>query len=211
MQSERAYLTFAEYLAREEQSPRKHEFVDGEMFAMSGASRAHNKISSNLHMLAAIAAKRADGCDVFGPSMKLYVEKRNSTYYPDLTVACDPVDNDRLFVRRPCFVVEVLSPSTAHIDRREKRSAYETLPSLQEYLIVDQEHMRAYLYLRRAGVWLVQILTQPEDIVTCSCLNLRMTLQEIYDGVVLPPFGVEEPQLLYGEEATSSEPVYDLQ
>jgi Uma2 family endonuclease len=211
MQAERVYLTFADYLAREEQSPHRHEYVDGEMFAMSGASRAHNKIASNLHLLAGNAAKRAEGCDVFGPSMKLYVEKRNSAYYPDLTVACDPGDNDRLFVTRPCFVVEVLSPSTAHIDRREKRSAYETLPSLQEYLIVDQDRMRVYVYFRRAGVWLVQILTQPEDIVTCSCLNLRMTLQQIYDGVVLPPFGVEEPQFAYGEDAVSSEPIYDLQ
>ena len=209
MPAELALLTFTDYLSREEQSARKHEFVDGEMFAMSGSTRSHNEIASNLHLLTGIAAKQTRGCKVFGPSMKLYVEKRNSAYYPDLTVACDPDDKDRLFLMRPCFIVEVLSPSTAHIDRREKRSAYETLPSLQEYLIVEQDRMRAYLYFRRAGVWLVKILTQPDDIVSCSCLNLQMTLQEIYDGVVLPPFGVEEPQSEYGD-AESSEPVYDL-
>ena len=210
MQPERAYLSFADYMASEEKTPHRHEFVDGEMYAMSGSSRPHNLLQSNLHLLTGNAAKRTANCVVLGSSMKLYIEKRNSVYYPDLTVACDPSDNDDSYLTRPCFVVEVLSPSTAHIDRREKRVSYQTLPSLQEYLIVEQDRMRAYLHVRRAGVWLARILTQPEDIVTCSCLNLRMTLQEIYDGVLFPPFGVEEPQLEYGLTAPS-EPIYDLQ
>lgn len=210
MQPERAYLAFADYLVFEEQSSRKHEYFDGEIYAMSGASRPHNLLQSNLQFQVTTAAKRTASCQVFGPNMKLYVEKRNSAYYPDLTVSCDPSDKEHMFLTRPCFVVEVLSPSTAHIDRREKRAAYQTLPSLLEYLIVEQDRMRAYLHFRRAGTWLTQILTDPDDIVTCSCLNLRMTLQEIYDGVVFPPFGVEEPQLEYGLTAPS-EPIYDLQ
>jgi Uma2 family endonuclease len=210
MPAELSLITFADYLAREERSSRKHEFVDGEMFAMSGATRRHNQLQSNLQLLTGIAAKRTTNCLVFGPNMRVYVEKRNCGYYPDLTVSCDPSDDDRLFLLRPCFIVEVLSPATAHIDRREKRSAYETLPSLQEYLIVEQDRMRAHLHFRRAGAWLVRVLAQPDDIVICSCLNLRMTLHEIYDGVVLPPFGVEEPQSEYGE-AESSEPIHDLQ
>ena len=161
---------------------------------MSGASLRHNQIASNIHILTGNAAKRTDSCLVFGSDMKLFVETRNSVYYPDLTVSCDPADRNDQYLARPCFIVEVLSPSTASIDRREKRTSYETLPSLREYVIVDQDRMRAQVYSRHAGVWLVRLLSQPDDAVVVSCLNLTMTLEQIYDGVELPPPGVAEEE-----------------
>lgn len=207
MPPERAHLSVAQYLESEAKSLRKREFVDGEIYAMSGASRRHNQITSNLHILAGVAAKDIRDCQVFGSDMKLHVESRNSFYYPDLMVSCDPSDDGSLYLLRPCFVVEVLSPSTASIDRREKRSSYETLPSLREYLIVDQSRMRAHLHFRRAGTWLTKLLTRPDDVVECSCLNLEMTLQQIYERVQLPPPGVaEEAPPEYGYD---SEPIYE--
>lgn len=192
------HVSIDDYLASEARSPRRREYVDGEIYAMSGASRRHNQIASNLHVHAGNAARQTRDCQVFGPTMKLYVEARNCIYYPDLMASCDPADNDDRYLTRPCFVVEVLSPSTASIDRREKRSSYETLPSLREYLIVDQDRMRVDLYSRRAGVWLVQVFTDPDDIMECSCLGLRLTLSQVYEGVQLPPSGVAEVLAEYG-------------
>lgn len=199
MQRKRAHISVAEYLASEAKSARKREYVDGEIFVMAGASRRHNQIVMNLLICAGNAAKATSGCQVFGSDMKLYVESRNSVYYPDLSASCDPTDDNEGYLTRPCLIVEVLSPSTASIDRREKRSCYETLTSLHEYFIVDQDRRRVNVYSRHAGVWLVQVFDQPVDVIEFSCLDLRMTLQQIYEGVELPPPGVAEEMPDYVE------------
>ena len=127
MRPKPAPLSPTEYLDREEKSPVKSEYVNGEIYTMSGAKRAHNLIASNLVYRARGAAiGRHSGCQVFGSDMKVYVEAHSSFYYPDLSVCCDPSDRHDRFVARPCFIVEVLSPSTALIDRREKRASYTT-------------------------------------------------------------------------------------
>lgn len=194
MRPELARISIADYLVGEAKGERKHEYVDGEIYAMSGASRRHNLLASNIHVQAGWAAKRKPHCQVFGSDMKLYVEARNSVYYPDLSVCCDPEDRDERYLIRPCWIVEVLSPSTANIDRREKRMSYETLSSLREYVILDQDRMRADVYRRQAGVWLAQRFDQPHEVVECSCLDLRLSLGDIYAGVELPPAGVSEPE-----------------
>jgi Uma2 family endonuclease len=190
-------LTSAEYLDWESKSPVKHEYVDGEIYAMYGATRRHNLIASNL-IERARAAGRRRGCQVFGSDMKVHVEARNSFYYPDLSVCCDPSDRHEFFLVRPCFIVEILSPSTAAIDRREKRVSYSTLTSLREYAIVDQRRMRVELYRRESddrqgkAAWRGYLLSMPDDVVESSCLNLRLSLMEIYEGVELPS-GIAEP------------------
>jgi Uma2 family endonuclease len=189
-----ALLSPAEYLEREEQSPVKCEYVDGEVYAMSGAKRRHNLIASNLVRRAREAADSREGCQVFGSDMKVYVETYNSFYYPDLSVCCDRGDRHELFLVRPCFIVEVISPSTANIDRREKRRSYTSLESLREYAIVDQDRMRVELYRRESSGWRGYILDQSDDVVESSCLGLRLDLSRIYEGVELPPPGVAEPE-----------------
>jgi Uma2 family endonuclease len=185
-------ISVDDYLAGEAQGPRKHEYVDGEIYAMAGASRRHNVLASNIHVRAGNAAHRTPNCQVFGSDMKVYVETRNSFYYPDLSACCDPTDRNEQFLARPCFIVEVLSPSTASIDRREKRPSYETIPSLREYVIVEQNRMRVDVYRRRGERWEVEALFQPNDVVESSCLGLRLTLGDIYQGVDLP-IGMAEP------------------
>jgi Uma2 family endonuclease len=183
-----------EYLEREEINPVKCEYVDGEVYAMSGAKRRHNLIASNLVRRAREAADNRAGCQVFGSDMKVYVETFNSFYYPDLSVCCDGSDRNELFLVRPCFIVEVSSPSTASIDRREKRRSYIALESLREYAIVDQDRMRVELYRRESSGWRGYILDQSDDVLESSCLGLRLNLPRIYEGVELPPPGVvEEP------------------
>lgn len=186
MQSKPAPLTPAQYLDREQHSAVKSEYVDGEIYAMSGAKRQHNLIASGLIYHARGAANSRGVCQVFGSDMKVYVEAHNSFYYPDLSVCCDPDDRNELFLTRPCFIVEVLSPSTASIDRREKRASYSTLESLREYLIVDADRMRVELYRRESEGWRGYILDRPEDVVESTCLGLRLELKQIYDGVEFP-------------------------
>ena len=193
MQPKPRPLTPAEYLAAEEKSPVKCEYVNGEVYAMSGAKRAHNLISTNLLFYARGSAPGA-GCQVFSSDMKVYVETYNSFYYPDLSACCDLSDSHELFLSRACFIVEVLSRSTALIDRREKRVSYMTIESLREYVIVDSERMRVELYRREDAGWRGYLLDQPEDIVESSCLGLRLSLQQIYDGVDLVSPGVAEPE-----------------
>ncbi len=198
MKPKPAQLSSAEYLEWESKSQLKHEYVDGEIYAMSGATRRHNLIASNLIRHARTAADIGK-CQVFGSDMKAHVEVRNSFYYPDLSVCCDPSDRHELYSVRPCFIAEILSPSTAAIDRREKRVNYLTLASLREYAIVDQDRMRVELYrreceARQASVaWRGYLLSEPDDVMESSCLSMRLSLLEIYEGVELPS-GVAEPE-----------------
>jgi Uma2 family endonuclease len=195
MQPKPTPLSAAEYLEREEKSPVKCEYVNGEIYAMSGAKRRHNLIASNLVYRARGAATGPrSGCQVFGSDMKVYVETHNSFYYPDLSVCCDPSDRNELFLSRPCFIVEVLSPSTALIDRREKRASYTTLESLRDYVMIDQDRLHVELYRRESSGWRGYLLNQPDDVVESSCLGMRLSLQQVYEGVELPPPGVAEPE-----------------
>lgn len=194
MQPKPAPITPAEYLDREEHSAVKSEYLDGEVYAMSGAKRRHNLIAANIFGRAWGAATARKGCQVFGSDMKVHVEAHNNFYYPDLSVCCDPSDRNEIFLTRPCFIVEVSSPSTASIDRREKRASYATIESLREYVIVDQDLMRVELYRREATGWRGYTLSQPDDVVESTCLDLRLTLEQIYAGVEIPPPGASEPE-----------------
>ena len=193
MQPKFVHISLEEYFAREASSARKHEYVDGEIFAMSGTSRRHNLLATNLIREASLAAQGRSDCQVFGSDMRLHVDTRNSVYYPDVSATCDPHDRNEGYLTHPCFIVEILSPSTAGIDRREKRASYQSLPSLREYVIVEQDRMRVDVYRRQAGIWLVQVLMQPDDVIESTCLGLRLTLGELYHGVDFPT-GVAEPE-----------------
>lgn len=138
-----------------------------------------------------ICSKRAAldrrSCQVFGSDMKVRVEEFDAFYYPDLSVCCDLDDRHELYLTRPCFIVEVASPSTVSIDRREKRASYTSLASLNEYAIVDQDRMRVELYRRENNRWQGYVLQNASDWLESSCLGLRLTLEALYDGVELPP------------------------
>ena len=133
----RQFLTFQEYLALEETSVVKHEFVGGVAYAMAGARASHNRMVARWASALEPPA-RASGCDTFIADMKLRIGD-GVVYYPDLMVCCDETDDDELCRTSPCLIIEVLSPGTAVIDRREKLNGYLALPSLLTYLIVDPD------------------------------------------------------------------------
>lgn len=174
-------ISVEEYLAGEQSSELRHEYIDGQVYAMTGASRAHGLIVNALAFALTPAARRK-GCQLFTSDMKLRLEigGRAVFYYPDLLLSCDPEDRDPLFTRSPCLIVEVLSESTARIDRREKLLAYQGLPSLQAYMLVEQDARRIELY-RRGNDWRVEYVEQ--GAIRIDCLDAELALADVYADV----------------------------
>ncbi|MCS6787639.1 MAG: Uma2 family endonuclease [Thiobacillaceae bacterium] len=177
-----------DYLRLEERAGVKHEYVDGELYAMAGASARHNRIAGNafFHFR---AATRGGPCAAFIADMKLRVEAVNAFYYPDVMLCCDPADDHPLYKTAPCVVVEVVSPATAQIDRREKWQAYRRLVSLRAYVLVESERRQAEFYLREDdGGWRHGVLAEDAVLnLRCGPLSLSLGLDDLYEDVDLPP------------------------
>jgi Uma2 family endonuclease len=184
-------MTFEEFLAFEEASPTKHELVAGYVFdwnggeirGLAGATRRHNRIAMNIASRLWDVA-RSGSCGVFGSDMRLRVSD-TSSYYPDIQVVCDPTDTNEQFTTRPCLIVEVLSPSTASVDRREKLLEYQSLDSLRAYLIVWTSERRCLLHFRDQDLGWSSAFRGPGEDVALPCPELRLSLDEIYEGVEL--------------------------
>jgi Uma2 family endonuclease len=174
-------MTEAEYLAFEEASPRKHEFILGWVRALAGALENHNLIATNLIIDLGLAA-RGKGCRVYGSDMRVRVSNE-IYYYSDVSVVCDPTDTDPRHKTRPCAVVEVLSRGTMAVDRGEKLLAYRGIENLQTYLIVSSVERRVERHWRDGqGAW------QRQDVfgdgtVAVPCLDLELAFDAIYAGV----------------------------
>ncbi len=177
-------LSVAEYLTREEGAECRHEYVNGQLYAMTGASRAHNLICMNIG--AALRPRlRGTPCQLFANDMKLYLQinKQDIFYYPDLLLTCDPNDRQTYYCTAPGLLIEVLSDSTERIDRREKLWAYQTLPSLTAYWLVAQHQPRLEIY-RRSNQWQMESITSGE--VRVEALDLAVSLDTIYEDVLIP-------------------------
>ena len=142
-------VAFEEYLAHEELSERRHEWVAGHVYAMAGGSERHDVLAGLLYLRLAPKAL-ADGCRPFQHNRKVKIGE--VAYYPDLLVVCrDALAPDRLFERDLSLVVEVLSPSTEGVDRREKALVYSSAPSFERYLVVDPDRRRIEVATRGAN------------------------------------------------------------
>ena len=165
----------------EEASLAKHEYVAGEVYALSGATQRHNRIAMNIAGQL-WAAARDSGCTVYGSDMRLRLGN-DAVYYPDVQVDCDPADNEPLFTTNPCVVVEVLSPSTSSIDLREKLLLYKRIESLRAYIIVFQDQCRVLRHYRAEhDAWFVA-LHGADSKVPFPCPEVELTLAEIYQGL----------------------------
>jgi Uma2 family endonuclease len=194
-----ATYTPEEYFALEAQSDVRHEYFDGEIFAMAGTSKPHNAICLNL-ALAFRTGLRGSGCKVYMESIRTAVQRNFHYTYPDVVVSCHPDDRrDKIMISHPVLIAEVLSPGTEEYDRSTKLQQYQKLPSLRHYLLVAQTSWRVEWYRRtEAGEWLFTILTQPTDVLEIPDLGLKVALADIYDDTdvaplrVAPPTGQEE-------------------
>ncbi len=176
-------LSVEDYLAREQAGDVRHEYVNGYVYALAGASSRHNRISLN------IAARFLDlaqnrPCRVYQEGMKLRFEAEGTIfYYPDVMVVCDKLEPNPYFETEPCILVEVLSPGTKYTDLREKLTAYKSLPSVQTYLIVEAERLAVRRIAKgEDGFWEQEDLTGDGDI-SLPCLNGVLSLPQIYRNV----------------------------
>ncbi|MFA6063092.1 MAG: Uma2 family endonuclease [Gallionella sp.] len=177
-------LTEADYLLGELASEIRHEYVDGEVFAMAGAGEAHNLIAGNIFAKLR-GLVRGGPCRVYISDMKLRVKTWKAYYYPDVMVTCDPTGSEGNYKERPSLVVEVLSPSTERTDRREKMLAYRTLIDLREYLLVATDKQHVELYRRDAqDEWQMTNLN-PADGIHLESLGYHLSLNDIYEDVKL--------------------------
>ncbi|MBK7003431.1 MAG: Uma2 family endonuclease [Rhodoferax sp.] len=187
----RAYqprFTAAGYLEGEVHSTVRHEFVDGEVYAMAGAGEAHNLIAGNVFARLR-SAVRGGPCRVFISDMKLHVAAWNAFYYPDVMVVCNAADAHTHYKESPSVIVEVLSDSTAGTDRREKLLAYRTLASLREYVLIAQDQRQIDIYRRAPDgandVWLLESLGDGDgDLLQLESLEVGMSMAEVYEDVV---------------------------
>ena len=190
--AEKRRLTAAEYLAIESTSEIRHEFLDGEMFAMSGGSLWHNLIKDNF---ARAVANRLSGgtCRVVTSDQRLKVDATGLYTYPDVLVFCGPPvmeDGVHHTLTNASLVAEVLSDSTEKYDRGIKFSHYRRLDTLQEYLLIAQDRFSVEVFQRQgdgSDAWLLSAAAEREAEVRLSSLGIAVPLAEIYAGVEFPP------------------------
>lgn len=176
------HLSVDEYLEGEKTSQVRHEYIAGQVYALAGASRAHNRIALNL--ATRLSAHLGDGpCQVFISDLKVRIEARDAFYYPDVVVSCDPADREDYYLTRPCLIVEVTSPSTEAIDRREKLLAYQKLDSLREYVLIAQDETKAQVYRRDdQGKWWVETLNETGEL-RLESVGLTIRLPDLYKNI----------------------------
>jgi len=167
-----------EYLRDEELSDRRHEYVDGAVFTMSGGSDRHNDLVGSLYV--ALRSQLKPPCHVYMIDLKLKVQLQKATlfYYPDLMVTCSARDTASHWKTEPSLLIEVLSPSTERTDRTEKLMAYTQLPSLEAYLLVAQDETRVEA-MRRSDAWTPQILGAGQSI-NLPGLGVEIAVDAIY-------------------------------
>jgi Uma2 family endonuclease len=180
-------FTVEDYLRDEVGRETRHEYLGGTVHAMAGANRRHNEIISSIFAVLRPQLKSGT-CKAYIEAVKLHIKTSLAEYfyYPDVMVGCDPADNHEYYLESPSILFEVLSPSTESIDRREKLLAYQTIPSLEHYVIVAQEERRVEWLQREGNSWKVLVLTQPEERLEFPGQKASLTLAEIYEGIEFP-------------------------
>lgn len=171
-----------EYLDGEKISEVKHEYIDGYIYAMAGASRRHVIISGNLFASLRSGAK-GSRCVTFQSDMKVRVAGKKSYFYPDVVVDCGEKADD-YYLDTPCLIVEVLSKSTAKRDRSEKLLSYMNIPTLKAYLLVEQDKPEVeFFYRQENGEWWVESLEGLDAVLTLPCPDMELTLTDIYEDI----------------------------
>ncbi|MBX3191105.1 MAG: Uma2 family endonuclease [Labilithrix sp.] len=186
-------LSFDDYLRIEEDSGTKHEFVDGQVFAMSGGTPEHAGIAANITALLA-AALRGQPCRVFSSDLRVRVRETGLGTYPDVTVICgkvdvDPDDPKGHTAVNPCLLVEVLSPSTEDYDRGEKLGNYKRIPSLEEIILVAHDRREVEIVRREGdGSWSRHIARDGDSVklVSLGREGCELPVAEIYRDPLAP-------------------------
>lgn len=187
-------MTEAEYLIFERASEFKHEFVNGEVVAMTGASRAHNLISVNV-LTALKSVLRGQGCEIYPADMRVKVAATGLYTYPDISVVCGEAafNDDRLdTLLNPTVVIEILSPTTERYDRGRKFQHYRELESLQMYVLIAQDMPRIECYARTGSdQWVLSDYKGLDADARLDPIGATLRLAEVYEQVDLTRNGGE--------------------
>lgn len=177
------FVPVEEYLAAEETSEMRHEYLGGLVYAMAGETLAHNQITGNIYLQLRQHLK-GKTCRVFMSDIRVNFQVREAEYFyhPDIVVACDARDTHPRFINHPRLLIEVLSDSTERIDRREKFFAYTTIDSLEEYMPVSQNAAEVTVF-RRANGWQSEKISGLENSLALNSLQLSIPLNSIYEGI----------------------------
>jgi len=190
-----AYIELPEYLALENASPLKHEYLDGVIYAiqgepvrgMAGGSQAHARIIRNL-VVTLHGRLRGTPCEVLAAEMRLRIDAANAVFYPDVLVHCSPVPAPALATELTDarLVVEVLSPTTQHFDRGDKLRAYQQLAGLQHIVLLSSTQMAGWASHRQSdGNWTTPAPWEADTALPLAGLGLELPWPEVWDGVGL--------------------------
>ncbi len=175
-------ISVANYLEGEKDSPIRYEYFCGEVYAMAGTTMRHNIIAGEI--FARLLAKLANSkCQPFMSDVKVRANTE-TFYYPDVMVTCEGIKQNSLVCENPILIIEVTSPSTEKIDRREKLALYLRMPSVQEYVIVDQHKMNVEIHRRQPdGQWITYFFNESDDEIEFKSVGLILPITEIYRRV----------------------------
>ena len=175
-------MTAEEYLEFERSSPERHEFRDGEVWAMAGAKNRHTRVGRNLLLLLSGVAQA--GCEALANDVKVRVDGSRMYYYPDLAFTCEQINDDLEYITAPCLIVEVLLPSTEKFERGLRFEDYQTLPSLETYVLVTPTRRKLEVFRRVTSTkWEYERLDGDEAVLELTCPKVALKLADIYEGV----------------------------
>lgn len=178
--------TGKDYLAFERESDEKHEFVDGVVYAMTGASERHNLVTGSTYA-SLYSQLRKRPCRVYPSDMRVKVAQTGIYTYPDISIVCEPPrfeDDQQDTLLNPVVLIEVLSPSTENYDRGKKFQHYRTLESLQEYLLIAQDSPHIEHYRRQTdNQWLLTDVAQADAVIELPSIACMLALADVYEKV----------------------------
>ena len=188
------YMSPEEYLEFEHHSDIKHEYIDGEVYAMAGTTKAHNTISLNLAILFREKLKNSN-CQTFMADIKVNISNQKRFFYPDIVVTCDDNDDVNAYdIKFPKVIVEVLSESTEKFDRGKKFQYYRTIPSLQEYILISsQEYLIECFRRTKNDLWTLQTYEGLDTIFRIASFAIDAPLSEIYATLSFDPVDEVQP------------------
>jgi Uma2 family endonuclease len=176
-------MTAEEYLEWEAKQEFRHEYIDGEIWAMTGGTLPHNDIALNFYR-DLYPHLRQRGCRVNVSDAKVQASKNSRYFYPDLVVSCDPEDlKAKDFIQHPKIIIEVLSPSTESYDRTKKLKYYRQIPSLQEYVLVDSEEIAVEVYRRGEGKMWLYYEYEAGEAIALESIGFECAIDLLYEGV----------------------------
>ncbi len=188
-------VSVRDYLEGERVARRKHEYVDGVVYAMVGGTVAHSRIASNA-TVALGTQLRSLRCQVFNSDIKIRVRQAHGTrfYYPDLSVVCQPNPPSDLYHDAPVVIIEILSESTRRFDEHEKREAYLSIDSLAVYILVEQASAAALVFRRGENGFQRETYAGRDAVIPLAEIGCQLALTDLYENVEFPPPGSDDEE-----------------